>query len=100
MKITCAKRYIQEASFLNEKTTGRNLSLPILSTILISVQNKSLKLSSTNLETALEILVPAKIEKEGKVAVPADWYKGLISFNDALWQIDIANGSTKMIFGA
>jgi hypothetical protein len=28
---------------------------------------------------------------------PDDWYKGLISFSDTLWQIDLANGSTEII---
>ncbi|MBU1179068.1 hypothetical protein KKB69_01915 [Patescibacteria group bacterium] len=28
---------------------------------------------------------------------PNDWYKGLISFEDSLWAIDLANGSTKII---
>lgn len=28
---------------------------------------------------------------------PDDWYKGKISFTDGLWQIDLENGSTKML---
>jgi len=32
-----------------------------------------------------------------QVNYPDDWYKGLISFSDGLWKIDLKNGATKML---
>jgi DNA polymerase III subunit beta len=72
MKATCIKKHLKEAIGLCEKVTGKNLSLPVLSNVLIFDEGKSLKFVATNLEIGIEIEVPAKIEKKGKLAVPAD----------------------------
>ena len=79
MKITCLKNHLKEAIFLCEKITGKNLSLPILSNILISTNDRNLKLTATNLEIGIEVEIPAKVEKKGKVAVPANIISGFIS---------------------
>lgn len=79
MKIICLKNNIKEAIYLCEKITGKNLSLPILSNILISTEDRSLKFTATNLEIGIEVEIPAKVEKKGKVAVPANIISGFIS---------------------
>jgi len=79
MKINCGKKHIQKASALTEKTAGHNPTLPILNAVLISTQNNKLIFTSTNLETALEVSIPANIKKEGIVAVPAKIFSSLIS---------------------
>lgn len=71
MKIICLKNYLKEAISLAERITGKNLNLPILGNVLMFTENKNLKLRATNLEIGIEINIPAKIEKSGKVAVPA-----------------------------
>ena len=73
------KNDIKDAVMMCEKITGKNLSLPVLSSILFVSENKNLKLIATNLEMGVEIIVPAKIEKEGKVAVPAGILNGFLS---------------------
>jgi DNA polymerase III subunit beta len=45
--------------------------LSILSNILLEAQTGKLKLSSTNLETGINLWLPAKIEKPGKITIPA-----------------------------
>ena len=52
-----------------EKITSRNISLPILSSILIIAKDNILKLRATNLDIGIEVNIPAKIEKEGVIAV-------------------------------
>jgi len=79
MRATCTKKYLQQASLLCEKIAGRNPTLPILNAVLISAKNKGLHFLSTNLEMALDISVPAKIKKEGKIAVPAKFFSSFIS---------------------
>lgn len=79
MRVTCAKKYLQQASLLCEKIAGRNPTLPILNSVLISAKDKALRFLSTNLEMALDISVPAKIKKEGKMAVPAKFFSSFIS---------------------
>jgi DNA polymerase-3 subunit beta len=79
MKIICLKNHFKEAVFLCEKITGKNLSLPILSNILISTNERNLKLVATNLEIGIEVEIPAKTEKGGRVAIPANIINNFIS---------------------
>jgi len=79
MKATCLKKYFKEAVGLCEKISGKNLSLPVLSNILIDTGDNELKLSATNLELGIEIKIPAKIGKKGKIAVPANIISGFLS---------------------
>ncbi|MFA5736669.1 MAG: DNA polymerase III subunit beta [Candidatus Paceibacterota bacterium] len=71
MIIECLKERIQEGIILAEKASGKNLSLPILNSILLQAKNKSLIIKATNLEIGLEIEIPAKVEEEGEIAVNA-----------------------------
>jgi DNA polymerase-3 subunit beta len=70
MKAECIKEKFCAAVSKAEKITGKNMSLPILSCILIEAKSNFLILRATNLDLGIEIRVPAKITKEGKVAVP------------------------------
>ena len=56
---------------LVEKNIGRKTTLPILSTILCSAEKGKITLTATNLETAVEVWVGGKIEREGRIAIPA-----------------------------
>jgi DNA polymerase-3 subunit beta len=69
MKIECSVEKIKSAIFQVERITGKNLTLPILNSILLIASGKSLKLRSTNLSLGIEIEIPAKVEKEGTLAV-------------------------------
>lgn len=71
MKLECLKDKLKEAIVLAEKISGRNLTLPILSTILLETKNKNLIIRATNLEVGIEMEIPAKIEEAGVVAVNA-----------------------------
>ncbi|MBU3925581.1 DNA polymerase III subunit beta [Patescibacteria group bacterium] len=79
MKAICIKNHLKEVVGLCEKISGKNLSLPILNNILIISDNRELKFIATNLEIGIEIIIPAKIEKKGKLAVPANILSGFIS---------------------
>lgn len=71
MKIECIKDKFKDAIVLAEKATGKNLTLPILNTILLEAKNKTLYIKATNLEIGLEIEIPAKVEEEGSTAINA-----------------------------
>lgn len=82
MKLNCLKNYLKEAISLTERIGGKNINLPILNNTLIFTDNNKLKLISTNLEIGVEINIPAKIEKNGKVAIPSNIiYNFLSSFS-------------------
>lgn len=97
MKINCLIDNIKEAVLICEKTTGKNLNLPILSSIFLEAKNKTIKLRATNLETGVEIKIPAKIEKEGQITIPAGVLAGLLSNLDKKEQITIETQNNNLL---
>jgi len=79
MKIECGIEKIKNAINQVEKITGKNLTLPVLNSILFIASGKSLKLRATNLSLGVEIEIPAKVEKEGIVAVSGSVLVGVFS---------------------
>jgi len=79
MKIECSIDRIKKALISVERITGKNLTLPVLGSVLWVATGKTLKLRATNLNIGIEIEVPAKIEKEGVVAVRGDILSSLFS---------------------
>lgn len=79
MKLECNIEKLKNGISQAERITGKNLTLPVLSSILLTAENKSLKLRATNLNLGVEIEIPAKIEKEGKCAVSGIVLQGVFS---------------------
>lgn len=69
MNLECSKEKIRSAVYAAERITGKNLSLPILSHIILETKDRLLKIRSTNLDLGLEISLPCKINQGGLVAV-------------------------------
>lgn len=78
MKINCITKNLKDALIISERNTAKNQTLPILGSLLLEAgENNKIRIKATNLETAVEIIIPAKVEKQGLVVVPA---KNLSSF--------------------
>lgn len=97
MKVSC----LQENLTRGLQVVGRGVSsrgtLPILSNVLLKTEAGRLKLTTTNLEVGVNCWVPAKVEDEGAITVPA---KLLIDFVNSLspGQIDLSlNVRTKTL---
>lgn len=71
MKLELIKNKLKEAINIAERATGKNLTLPILSAVLLEAKDNSLKIKATNLDIGLEIEILAKIQEEGSVAISA-----------------------------
>lgn len=71
MKILAIADNFKRGIIITEKIVGKNLTLPILSNILIEAEKGRLRASATNLEIGVVCNLRAKVEKEGKIAVPA-----------------------------
>jgi len=67
MKFTCTQENILESLNLVTPITGKNLSLPILNNILVSVVGTDIALSSTNLEIAVTTHLRGKAEDDGSI---------------------------------
>lgn len=71
MKLICTQEKFKKAIFNLERVVAKQNTLPILNNILFETEKGSLKLSATNLEIGVIIKISAKIEKEGKITIPA-----------------------------
>jgi len=79
MKIICLQEKLKNAINLVEKIAGKNINLPILNNLLLETDKGRLKISATDLEIAIVFWLTAKIEKTGKVTVPASILNNFIS---------------------
>lgn len=78
MKAECIKEKLCRAISKVEKITGKNMTLPVLSCILIEARDNYLTLKATNLDLGIEIRVPAKVISAGVVAVPGQTLNGFL----------------------
>lgn len=79
MKIECGIEKIKYGISQVERITGKNLTLPVLNSILFIASGKSLKLRATNLSLGVEVEIPAKVEKEGVIAISGSVLSGVFS---------------------
>ena len=106
MKIICTQENFKKAISNSERIVSKQSTLPILNNLLFEAEKGFLKISATNLEIGIEIRIGAKIEKEGRIAVPAKLIGNLVSNFIGDENIDlelveqnlkIKNGSTKAL---
>jgi len=71
MKIICTKENFKKAIYKTERVVARQNTLPILNNILFEAEKGFLRLSATNLEIGVNVKIGAKVEKEGKITIPA-----------------------------
>lgn len=95
MKLECSIEKIKTALLTVERITGKNLTLPVLGSILWVASGKTLKLRATNLNIGIEIDIPAKIEKEGTTAIRGDILSSLFSVlqGDSNISFELINGN-------
>ena len=98
MNIECVKDKLVYAISKAERVTSKNITLPILSCILLEAKNSSLIIKSTNLDLGLEITIPVKVIKPGKVAVSGLVLNNFINnlTNDKNITLEEINGNLKV----
>jgi DNA polymerase III subunit beta len=79
MKIECVKSKLTESIYKTERIVGKNLTLPILSCLLLSVKNNTLTIQATNLDLGVRVSLPVRVFKEGAVAVPGGVFYSFVS---------------------
>ncbi len=79
MKLVCTQENFKKAIGSAERVVGKQITLPILENILLEAERGVLKISATNLEIGVILRIGAKIEKEGKITVPAKLIGSFIS---------------------
>ncbi len=71
MKVTCTQENLSAGLNLVSHVASKNISLPILSNVLIRAEKGSLTLMTTNLEIGVVTTVRGKVEQEGGITVQA-----------------------------
>jgi DNA polymerase-3 subunit beta len=80
MKIECSQEKIREAITLAERISGKHMTLPVLSCILIDAQkDNSITVRSTNLDLGFETTFSAKVDEPGVAAIPASTLSSFVS---------------------
>lgn len=79
MKLICTQENLSRALSYLERVVGRQTTLPILSNFLLETEKGRLKISATNLEIGVIAYVGAKIENEGRIAIPAKLLSNFIA---------------------
>ncbi len=98
MNIECIKNKLAYAVSKAERITGKNITLPVLACILLEAENSTLTIKSTNLDLGLEITIPVKVIKPGKVAVSGSVLYNFISniTNDKNVMLEVVDGNLKV----
>jgi len=80
MKLKILKQKLKEGLSIVERITTKSLTLPILNNVLLETEKNFLKITATDLEIAIKWWSLAKIEKDGKITVPARVFSNFIGF--------------------
>lgn len=99
MNFTCNRESIQKCIVNAERVTGKDLSLPILSSVFLATDKKTLIIRATNLEVGVEFQIPADIKTEGSVAIPGALFANILSNlpDEETVTISANNGVCKII---
>jgi len=79
MKIICTQENLNKALGIVGKVVNKNTTLPILNNVLLKTDKKGLKLSSTNLEIAVNCWIGGKTEEEGEITIPTKLFSNFVS---------------------
>lgn len=71
MKLVVIKENLVAGIHSVERMVGENLNLPILKNILIEAENNRIKLTTTDLELSVSVIVSGKVVEGGKATAPA-----------------------------
>ena len=98
MNIECIKEKLSYAVGKAERITGKNITLPILSCLLLEADSSTLTIKATNLDIGIEISIPVKVIKPGKVAVSGSVLYNFISniTNDKNITLEVSSGNLKV----
>ncbi len=79
MKLEVRAEKLQWAVQKLQKNQQKQLSLPILESIYLEAKDNTLVLRTTNLHVGTEVIIPVKVEKEGRAAVRYDLLSQVLS---------------------
>jgi DNA polymerase-3 subunit beta len=79
VKVTSLQENLARGLQIAGRAVSTRGSLPILSNVLLQTENGRLKLTTTNLEVGINVWVPAKVDDEGAITVPAKLFTDFVN---------------------
>ncbi|GAC1484266.1 MAG: DNA polymerase III subunit beta [Candidatus Dormibacteria bacterium] len=71
MKVTVAAGSLGQGLHVVSRAVSSRTTLPILNNVLMQTSDQGLQLTATNLEIGIRQLIPAEVQEEGGITVPA-----------------------------
>lgn len=71
MKVSCMQENLAKGLSIVGRAVANRSTLPVLSNVLLAVEDDRLKLSANNLEIGINCWIGAKVEEEGAITIPA-----------------------------
>ena len=100
MKITCERSYLANALGVAGRAVSSRNTLPILANVLLETEDDRLKLTATDLDTAIRGVIPASVAENGAVAVPAGVLTDVVSkLPDAPITLEMQDGKVTVRSG-
>ncbi len=87
MKLTVTRKELYEGLQIVSRAVSTQTTLPVLKNVLIQPGDGVIKLSATDLELGVEVLVPATVSEGGSLTVPAKTFSEIIA---ALPEADVS----------
>jgi DNA polymerase-3 subunit beta len=79
VKVTSLQENLARGLQIAGRAVSTRGSLPILGNVLLRTENGRLKLTATNLEVGINVWVPAKVDDEGAITVPAKLFTDFVN---------------------
>jgi DNA polymerase III subunit beta len=89
MKLRCQNERIQKTLLFSERFTAKHVTLPILESLYLRAEDGRLSISATNLNTGIELSIPAKIEQSGICTIPGSMLAAYIQAIPSTGVLDI-----------
>lgn len=78
MKASVTQQHLAHGLSIVSRAVSPRSTLPVLANVLIATDEGRLRLSATNLELGITCWIPANIEEEGSITVPARTFVDLV----------------------
>ncbi len=78
MKVTCTVENLRAGIGVADRFTGRHITLPILSYILLTASESGIFITATNLEMGVRIKIAGKIQKPGTIVIPSKHFSQIL----------------------
>jgi DNA polymerase-3 subunit beta len=79
MHFACTQENLIQGLTMVGHVAGKNVNLPVLGNVLLKTDAGSLRMSTTNLELAVNCTVRGRVEQEGEYSVPAKLFLDYVS---------------------